>query len=485
MRSLTATGVTATAATALTLSLPANQATNLKLLAVGVSDADVGREVDYYLNRAAAATTIFTNDDVSWGDGVAPVWSFTESPNGTIAVKLARGGSSNFSGRIEVVLEGEGTLVYSSGGAIIADAEESDAGAGGGVTTTPGSSISVFADYGVTGLVLGLTMYSELGAVVVARSTTGITEVGGSIRPGLYRKTVTAPVTLGNYLLEWDSGGGTPIYAHEDLLVVPPGSGGGGGGGGGGGTAAVDLRRVMPGPVSFPTPGPRRLVDMDDVDPTLAANGTVPVWTDGLHVYQALTGGGGGGDPVMGGDLSGLASNAQLAAGVVGSPELGASSVTATKIATGAVITAKIAAGAVTTTELGDGSVSAAKLFGTAAERAMVLGKAGVIPNSVTDGADFLIVVPFDSQLRRAWASLGTAPPSAVTVTLRRSVNGGSTFTSVAGYAPVIAAGARVSPVIDPADVNVNQGDVLNFSSSGGGGTVPANLLLEAVLVPR
>lgn len=43
----------------------------------------------------------------------------------------------------------------------------------------------------------------------------------------------------------------------------------------------------------------------------------------------------GGGDPAMGGDLTGTASNAQLAAGVVGTTELAASAVTDAKIASG------------------------------------------------------------------------------------------------------------------------------------------------------
>lgn len=45
-----------------------------------------------------------------------------------------------------------------------------------------------------------------------------------------------------------------------------------------------------------------------------------------------------GGDPAVGGDLSGTASNAQLVAGAVGVTELGASAVTDAKVATGANI---------------------------------------------------------------------------------------------------------------------------------------------------
>ena len=46
---------------------------------------------------------------------------------------------------------------------------------------------------------------------------------------------------------------------------------------------------------------------------------------------------GGGGDPTMGGDLSGNASNAQIVAGAVGQAELAAGAVIASKLGTGAV----------------------------------------------------------------------------------------------------------------------------------------------------
>jgi len=57
----------------------------------------------------------------------------------------------------------------------------------------------------------------------------------------------------------------------------------------------------------------------------------------------------GSGDPTVGGDLSGTASNAQIAAGVVTATELSASAVTNTKIADGAVSAAKLDAGLTST----------------------------------------------------------------------------------------------------------------------------------------
>jgi len=62
-------------------------------------------------------------------------------------------------------------------------------------------------------------------------------------------------------------------------------------------------------------------------------------------------------DPVVGGDLSGTASNAQIAAGAVG----------ATELAANAVVTAKIQDGAVTAVKIADGTITPAKLAAGAA----------------------------------------------------------------------------------------------------------------------
>lgn len=56
----------------------------------------------------------------------------------------------------------------------------------------------------------------------------------------------------------------------------------------------------------------------------------------------------GSGDPAVGGDISGTASNAQIVAGAVGATELATDAVTTTKIADANVTAAKLAAGAVT-----------------------------------------------------------------------------------------------------------------------------------------
>jgi hypothetical protein len=102
---------------------------------------------------------------------------------------------------------------------------------------------------------------------------------------------------------------------------------------------------------------------------------------------QALTIDGGGTlgfttivtDPTMGGDLTGTASNAQIAANSVGTTELADNSVTSDKIGIDVIVAEDIAANAITVAELQDGAVTAAKI----ATGAITSGK---IHNSVSMG---------------------------------------------------------------------------------------------------
>jgi hypothetical protein len=70
----------------------------------------------------------------------------------------------------------------------------------------------------------------------------------------------------------------------------------------------------------------------------------------------------GGSDPVMGGDMSGTASNAQIVAGAVGATELATNAVTTIKITDANVTTAKIADANVTTAKIADANVTTAKV---------------------------------------------------------------------------------------------------------------------------
>ena len=112
---------------------------------------------------------------------------------------------------------------------------------------------------------------------------------------------------------------------------------------------------------------------------------------------QALTIDGGGAlgftdvtsDPTMGGDLSGLASNAQITAGAVGTTQLANNSVTSDKIGVDVIVAEDIAANAITVAELQDGAVTTAKIAAdavTANEIATGAITSGKIHNSVSMG---------------------------------------------------------------------------------------------------
>lgn len=102
----------------------------------------------------------------------------------------------------------------------------------------------------------------------------------------------------------------------------------------------------------------------------------------------AWTNAGGGGDPAMGGDLTGTASNAQLAAGVVGVTELASNAVTTTKITDGNVTNTKLADGAVTSAKLSGGAVTTAAVVDNAITEAKldtaVQTKLNSVSNSIT-----------------------------------------------------------------------------------------------------
>ena len=65
----------------------------------------------------------------------------------------------------------------------------------------------------MTGLVgtVGYTQIKADGTTAVARTTAGIVELGN----GAYGVTVTPDAAAA--IIKWDSGGGTPMYAVEDI----------------------------------------------------------------------------------------------------------------------------------------------------------------------------------------------------------------------------------------------------------------------------
>jgi hypothetical protein len=116
------------------------------------------------------------------------------------------------------------------------------------------------------------------------------------------------------------------------------------------------------------------------------------------------------------------------------------------------------------------------------AERALSMGLGGTVPATAADTADFVVQVPFNMTLKRLKATAKTGPGGAMAVQLRRSTNPTTpSYSNVTGFVATFVAG-QSSAVVDPTDVDVNEGDLLNFSVSTGGGQ---NLLVEAIGVTR
>jgi hypothetical protein len=85
----------------------------------------------------------------------------------------------------------------------------------------PGATFEAALDGAPTGLTgtLGVRILdTPAGTSILARTTAGIVEQpAGS---GLYAVALTAPSTAGTYSVVWDTGGGSPTYAREDLVVT-------------------------------------------------------------------------------------------------------------------------------------------------------------------------------------------------------------------------------------------------------------------------
>ena len=104
------------------------------------------------------------------------------------------------------------------------------------------------------------------------------------------------------------------------------------------------------------------------------------------------------------------------------------------------------------------------------AEHALVMGLAGAPPTATSnDVADFYVIVPFNMTLTRLKATMKTVPSTNTTFQVRRSVDSGASFADAFGTVTVDAS-AYVGTA-DPGDLDVNEGDVLNFSVTVGGGS--------------
>lgn len=88
------------------------------------------------------------------------------------------------------------------------------------IYAAPSTLVEIVADGFTTGLTgtIGYRVRDNQGADIIVRTTVGIAEdIAGS---GIYRAQFTAPAPQGQYTVVWDSGGGSPLYATEDLVVT-------------------------------------------------------------------------------------------------------------------------------------------------------------------------------------------------------------------------------------------------------------------------
>lgn len=87
------------------------------------------------------------------------------------------------------------------------------------IYSPPNTSFEAIVEGFASGLVgtVGVRVRDNQGADTIARTTAGIAEdIAGS---GIYRVTLTAPNTAGQYTVVWDTGGSNPRYATEELTI--------------------------------------------------------------------------------------------------------------------------------------------------------------------------------------------------------------------------------------------------------------------------
>jgi len=112
-------------------------------------------------------------------------------------------------------------------------------------------------------------------------------------------------------------------------------------------------------------------------------------------------------------------------------------------------------------------------------EHAIVMGYAGTIPGATAvDTADFAVPVPFNMTLKRIKAQSKIDVTSNTTMQIRKSTNQGDSFSNFLGTVTISANDKQGTG--DPSDADVNEGDVLQFSITVGGGS-GSNLVIQVI----
>lgn len=107
--------------------------------------------------------------------------------------------------------------------------------------------------------------------------------------------------------------------------------------------------------------------------------GTDGAGTKGYHAIPA-------GDPAMGGDLSGTASNAQIVAGAVGNTEIANDSIVASsKLADSSIVGSKVADTTIGGSKLLDGAITTSKLFDGAVTNVKVSATAAIAQSKIAN----------------------------------------------------------------------------------------------------
>lgn len=88
------------------------------------------------------------------------------------------------------------------------------------IEAQPGATFTAALEGAPTDLegTVGVRLEDGKAAVVLARTTAGITEAPSD--SGIYVVELTAPTTAGQYIIAWDTGGESPSFAAEDLVVT-------------------------------------------------------------------------------------------------------------------------------------------------------------------------------------------------------------------------------------------------------------------------